>query len=518
MTLKKIIWPPGRRLLGGLAIAVAFLMLWPLIVLLLEGLQGVLTGSANLGTDGARQIKGTILLLLGTGVIGGIIGTINGWLLANCRFPGRKVLRIAQLIPLATPAYILSATLIDLGSINAIRIYGMGWGILIMALTTYPYVFLLSTESFSISGRRQLEACRSLGVGPWNSFRRIALPMAMPAIGAGVALMSMEVVNELGAVQLLNIPSISAGIVENWISKGNPSGAIALAIIALAIVMTFVAYEKMLRKRSKRWSEGIAGGESPQWPLHGIRALSAQTVTALPPLFTLGVPLLWASINFNQLNQGINIEMFLLTARTIGLAILTALITLSAALLLALAKRLEPNKWMKSLTFLAGIGYAIPGAVLALAMQSLASSPIKLNAICLLLWGYVVRFLLVGKGGLDAGFERISPNLDEAARGLGCSWAGVFRRIHWPLQRGPLTVGLLLIFVDTIKELPLTFILRPFDFDTLSVRIFQYASDERMAECIIPTMIILIMGLISSLALVPGLEKKQKSNLRITKI
>ena len=123
-----------------------------------------------------------------------------------------------------------------------------------MALTTYPYVFLLSTESFAICGRRQLEACRSLGVGPWNSFRRIALPMALPAIGAGIALMGMEVVNELGAVQLLNIPSISAGIVENWVSEGNPAGAIGLAIIALIIVITLVAYERNLRKRSRRWN------------------------------------------------------------------------------------------------------------------------------------------------------------------------------------------------------------------------------------------------------------------------
>lgn len=233
-------WQSGRSLLSAIAVIVCALALSPLVGLLGEGLYGLRNGSINLGIDGSKQILGTLSLLLFTGLLGALIGTSNGWLLANCRFPGRKILRVAQLIPLATPAYLLSATLIDLGSINSIRIYGISWGVVIMALTTYPYVFLLSTESFTKCGRRQLEACRSLGVGPWNSFRRIALPMALPAIGAGVALTSMEVINELGAVQLLNIPSISAGIVESWVTNGNPSGAIALALIGLTIVMALI--------------------------------------------------------------------------------------------------------------------------------------------------------------------------------------------------------------------------------------------------------------------------------------
>ena len=207
---------------------------------------------------------------LGTATLGTLLGTANGWLLCNCRFPGRAWLRIAQLIPLATPAYLLSAILVDLGSRHSWTIHGMGWGIAVMALTTYPYVFL-STESFSsqcgsintpaterfppVSGQRQLEACRSLGVGPWSAFRRVALPIALPAIGAGVALMGMEVVNELGAVQLLGIPSLSAGILETWQSNGDPAGAISLALITLVIVLTLVVCERSLRRRSRRWSD-----------------------------------------------------------------------------------------------------------------------------------------------------------------------------------------------------------------------------------------------------------------------
>ena len=178
----------------------------------------------------------------------------------------------------------------------------MGWGIAVMALTTYPYVFLLSTESFTICGRRQLEACRSLGVGPWNSFRRIALPMALPAIGAGIALMGMEVVNELGAVELLGIPSLSAGIVQAWRMEGNPTGAVGLALITLCIVLILLFGERRLRSRSRRWSEGVAGGESPAWMLSGGRAFSAQVLGAIPPLITIGIPLVWGGMNLSLIH------------------------------------------------------------------------------------------------------------------------------------------------------------------------------------------------------------------------
>ncbi|CAI8155064.1 MAG: Sulfate transport system permease protein CysT [Prochlorococcus marinus str. MIT 9215] len=515
-------WQPGRLLLNAMAVVLGILALWPLIGLLGEAFQGFINGSTSLGVDGLQQVKGTLILLIGTALLGGLLGTANGWILANCRFPGRRALQVAQLIPLATPAYLLSAILIDLGSRNAIRIYGMGWGILIMALTTYPYVFLLSSESFTISGRSQLEACRSLGVGPWNSFRRVALPMAMPAIGAGIALMGMEVVNELGAVALLNIPTISAGIVEIWQMTGEPSGAVGLALIALVIVMALVAYEKTLRSRSRTWSEGVAGGQAPAWQLHGWRAICAQLLALSPPLFTLGVPMFWMLSNLDQLARlqatpDWSEDLIQLSLRSFSLAFAAAAITVLASLVFAVAKRWNPAKWMSSLSFISGIGYAIPGAVLAIALFPFGAKPWLFGNIVLLLWGYSTRFLAVSKGGQDAAFERISPNLDEAAMGLGCRWQGVFRRIHLPLLRGPILVGALFVFVDTIKELPLTFVLRPFDFDTLAVRLYQYAADERMAESLLPSMMIIALGLIASLALIPGLNQGNSSQQQIKK-
>ena len=497
-----------RFILKSLVILLTFFILWPLFSLVGEGLYGIQKGSIYLTIDNLNEIKGTLLLLVFSLTFGGFLGITNGWILANCNFKGRKILRVCQLIPFATPAYLLAATFLDLGSIYSIRITGMFWGVVIMAFTTYPYVFLLSSESFEKGGRKQIEACRTLGIGPWKSFFRISLPIAIPSITAGLALMAMEIINELGAVQLLNIPSISAGIIESWVEEGEPSGAIALALIALILVFLLVAIERKSRERSKRWTDGINGGNSPKWELKGINLFLAQVITFTPPMLTLGIPITWAIINIDQMNQGFSADLIGLTIRSFGLALIVAILTVFISLILSISKRWQNHQWLNILTFLSGIGYAIPGTVLALALISFKGNIWQINILSLLIWGYSIRFLAVSKGGLDAGFERISPNIDNAAINLGKSWPEVLFKVHLPLLRGPILVGALLVFVDTIKELPLTFILRPFDFDTLSVRIFQYAGDERVAESILPSLIIICLGLIASLALIPSLNNR----------
>ena len=500
----------SRIILKTLVIILTFVILWPLFSLIGEGLYGIKKGAIFLTIDNLNEIKGTIILLVSSLVLGGFLGITNGWILANCNFKGRKILRVFQLIPFATPAYLLAATFIDLGSIHSIRITGMFWGVVIMSFTTYPYVFLLSSESFEQGGRKQIEACRTLGIGPVRSFFRISLPIAIPSITAGLALMAMEIINELGAVQLLNIPSISAGIIESWVEEGEPSGAIALALFALILVFILVAIERKSRERSKRWTDGGSGGDSPKWELKGIYLLLAKVVTITPPILTLGIPITWAIINIDQINQGFNKDLIGLTIRSFSLALIVSTITIFISLILSISKRWQNHKWLNLLTFLSGIGYAIPGSVIALALISFKGSIWQINTLSLLIWGYSIRFLAVSKGGLDAGFERISPNIDNAAINLGKSWPQVLLKIHLPLLKGPMLVGALLVFVDTIKELPLTFILRPFDFDTLSVRIFQYAGDERVAESILPSLIIILLGLIASIALIPSLDSRNK--------
>jgi len=498
--------PQRRSLLEGLVLVIATIALLPLLALAWFALRAP-AGGAPLGEGGGVALANSLVLVLAVGLGGAALGTANGWLTASCRFPGRRWLRIAQLLPLATPAYLLAAVLIDLGSRYGIRVHGLGWAVLVLTLGTYSYVFLLATESFTGGGRRPLEACRSLGVGPWGSFRRVSLPLALPAIGAGVALSGMEVVNELGAVELLGVPSLSSAILRRWQDEGEPGAAVGLALVALVLVSALVAGERLLRQRSRRWNPGSAVEEGPEWELRGWRCLLAWLLTGVPPLLALGLPLLWTTLSLDQLRSESVTDLAALGLRSLGLALAAAGLTIAAGLLLAVSHRWLPQPLLRRVTFLAGMGYAVPGAVLALALL-LVGAPLALSPLLLLVWGYTDRFLAVSKQDLDAAFERLPPSLDEAANGLGCGWWAVLRRVHLPLLRGPLLVGGLLVFVDVVKELPLTFALRPFDFDTLAVRVFQYASDERVGAALVPALLILLLGLAAALALVPGLERR----------
>ncbi len=490
------------------SLIVAIIVIIPIFYFLIEGISFVLEGNFSLGNSGKEEIFGTLILLSFTSLFGGGLGTLNAWLLSNCEFRLRKSLRIFQLIPLATPAYLITAVLQDFGSILGYQITGLWWGILVLSITTYPYVFILANESFNKFGVNQINASRGLGIGPWGSFFKIALPMAIPSLITGISLMCMEVMNELGTVELLNIPSISKGIIENWIIEGNPKSAIGLSLVALIIVFALILFEKFSRIKTRRWSENPASLDSLGWDLKGYRSLLAVLVTLFPPLFSIGIPFSWFLLNIDQLKKGLTIELLSLTFRTFSLGIIAALLTLLFSLILTLTNRQNKSLLTKLITFPAGIGYAIPGTVLAISLITISTSKFHLIAICLLIWGYIVRFLTISKGTLDSGFERISPSLDEAAKGLGSNWFDVTKKIHLPLLKGPIFVGSLLVFVDTIKELPVTFILRPFDFDTLSVRIYQYAGDERMAEAILPVILITVLGLIASSTLIPSLEKK----------
>ena len=490
------------------SIIVSVIVIIPISYFIFEAIYYIFGGNFSLGIAGIEEIYGTLKLLFLTSLFGGSLGTLNGWLLSNCEFRFRKILRICQLIPLAAPAYLVTAVLQDLGSIFGFQVTGLSWGVLVLSISTYPYVFILANESFNKFGVNQINASRGLGIGPWGSFFKIAFPMALPALITGVSLMCMEVMNELGTVELLNISSISTGITENWIIEGNPKSAIGLSLVALLIVFGLIIFEKFSRRKTKRWSENPASKDSQGWKLENYRAFSAIIISLFPPIFSLGIPCFWIFMNIDQIQEGFNIELLTLALRTISLGIIAALITTIFSLILSLANRQNKNLFLKFITYPAGIGYAIPGTILALSLITISLTQLNFISICLLIWGYSIRFLTISKGSIDSGLERISPSLDEAANGLGANWISIIKKVHLPLLKGPIFVGSLLVFVDTIKELPITFILRPFDFDTLSVRIYQYAGDERMAEAIVPAILITILGLIASSTLIPSLEKK----------
>ncbi len=494
------------KLIDLSALLIAAVILLPLISFTIEGLNLIISGKFSLGITGRDEITGSFKMLFFTSIFGGSLGIINGWLLSNCEFPFRKFLRICQLVPLAAPAYLTTAILQDVGSIMGFQISGIWWGVLILSISTYPYTFILTNESFNKFGINQILASRGLGAGPWQSFFKIALPMALPSFVTGLSLMCMEVMNELGSFELLNIPTISTGIRENWNIDRNPSSGIALSLIALVIVFSLIFIEKFSRRKTKRWSENPSKINTQNWHLKGYRSFIAIIITSFPALFSLGIPAYWIGLNIDQLQKGLNVELLILTFRTLSLGLLAALLAIIISLLVSLS-----NRWNKSLvinisTFICGIGYAIPGTVLAIFLLTIINDPTYY--LYLLIFGYITRFLTISKGAIDSALERISPNIDEAAKGLGANQLKVIRRIQIPLLRGPIFVGTLLVFIDTIKELPISFIIRPTDFDTLSVRLYQYASDERLAEAILPAILIIILGLIASSTLIPSLENK----------
>ena len=493
-----------------LAVAVALvglLALAPLAALALVASQGKGLAGLELGNRGLTPLANTLTLVFGVACTAGLIGTCNGWLTARCQFPGRRWLRLAQLLPLATPSYLLAGTLIDLGSRSGRRIGGLGWAMAVLALGTYSYVVLLSSEAFSRSGARQQEVCRSLAVGPWGSFLRVALPLALPAVATGMALGAMEVVNDFGAVQLLGVPTLSSAILERWQGEGDLAGAVALALVTLVLVALLLWSERQGRRRSRLWAAGQEGGGPERWPLQGWRCWLAQLVTLAPPLASLGIPLIWAWTSWDQLPAQPAGDLVALGLRSLALALGATGLTLVAALVLSIGKRLVKANGIQLLADGAGLGYAIPGTVLALGFLLLGGGW-GLAPLLLLVWGYVDRFLAVAKGGLDTALEGLAPSVDEAAQSLGCDWVGLVRRIQLPLLRGPLLVAGLLVFVDTVKELPLTFALRPFDFDTLAVRVYQYASDERLGAALVPALVILVLGLLAAIALIPSLDQE----------
>ena len=491
----------------ALAVAlVALLALAPLAALVLVASQGEALAGLQLSSQGLAPLVHTLALVLGVGCSGGLLGTCNGWLTARCQFPGRRWLRLAQLLPLATPSYLLAGTLIDLGSRSGLRIAGLGWATAVLTLGTYSYVVLLSSEAFGRSGARQQEVCRSLAVGPWGGFLRVALPLALPAVAAGVALGAMEVVNEFGAVQLLGVPTLSAAILERWQGDGDLPAAVGLALVTLVLVALLLWGERQGRSRSRSWAAGQEGASPELWPLRGWRCWLAQLVTLAPPLASLAIPLIWIGSSWEQLPAQPPGDLVALGLRSLALALGATGLTLGAALLLSIGKRLVKGQLVRVLADGAGLGYAIPGTVLALGFLLLGGGW-GLAPLLLLVWGYVDRFLAVAKGGLDSALESLAPSVDEAAQSLGCDWIALVGRIQLPLLRGPLLVAGVLVFVDTVKELPLTFALRPFDFDTLAVRVYQYASDERLGAALVPALLILVLGLLAAIALMPGLDQ-----------
>ncbi len=513
------------------------------VAMVLLPLGSIMVGVLGESSETWRHLASTVLaeylvnsavLVVAVGAMTLVMGVGTAWLVSTCDFPGRRILESGLILPLAIPTYIVAYTyagvLSHTGPVQRIlqlfldpsvtaglrtALMSRSGAAVMLAIVLYPYVYLITRASFLKQSGSVLETSRMLGKSPWHSFSRVALPMARPAVVAGVTLVLMEVLNEYGAVKYFGVSTFTTGIFRAWFSLGDAPAAIRLSACLLILVFALILLERAQRGRA-RFDHG-PGRYRPVVPyrLSGMRAWGATAVCGLPVLVGFVIPVLqlgaWAiAVAPDALDR----RFVTLALNSFGLALAASVLAVVAALLVIYAVRLAPTALMKLASRASSLGYAIPGAVIAVGVlvpfiwvdrwlagtwtALTGSSPglILTGTVAALIFAYVVRFLAVALNPLDSGFERICGNLDETSRSLGSPPLRTLLKVDIPLLKGTLVSAGLLVFVDVMKELPLTLILRPFDFDTLATRAFQLASDEQMAQSALPALLIIGVGLL----------------------
>jgi len=475
----------------------------------------------------------TFALTVGVAVGVTLIGVGCAWLVTMCRFPGRYVFEWALLLPFAVPAYIIGYTYTDLlqfaGPVQTGLRDAMGWtrndywfpeirslggAIVVMTLVLYPYVYLLSRAAFLSQSSCLLDVSRTLGRNPWRHFIEVAVPMARPAIVGGVALVMMETMADFGTVQHFGISTFTTGIYRTWFALGEPVAAAQLAAVLMIFVLSMLWIERFSRSHA-RYDHTTAMRPLTSYGLSGGRGFLAATACFMPIFLGFLLPtLVLMRMAWRQGDLLMAGKFLPLAWNSLTLAALAALLTVIFAVLVIYGVRLRPTALMKAASSVAGLGYAIPGTVIAVgvlipfarfdnALNSWLQTHLGFSTGLLLsgtilglLFAYLVRFLAVALNSVDAGFGKISRHLDDAARTLGHPPGGTLLKVHLPLLRGALLTAMVIVFVDVLKELPATLIMRPFNFETLAVRVYQFASDERLAEASTAALAIVAVGLL----------------------
>ena len=477
----------------------------------------------------------TLQLGIGVGIGTLIIGVGTAWLVTTCRFPGRKIFEWALLLPMAMPAYVIAYVYTDIleyagpvqESLRDIfgwttkreywfpEIRSLGGAISMMTLVLYPYVYLLSRAAFMEQNVCVLEASRMLGRGPWRSFFSVALPVARPAIVVGVTLVLMETLNDFGTVDFFAVSTFTLGIFDVWMNMNNMAGASQLASLLLFFVIALVLLERFGRRKQRFHHTTTKYKSLPGYPLTGGRGALAFAACALPVLLGFVLPSAvlggFAVVFFED---AANIDVLGYAANSIGLSALAAVLAVGIAIFMAYGVRMHGGRLLKSVTRVATLGYAVPGAVLGVGvivvLTSLDNSidAFMVNtfgvstgllfsgSIAAVTVGYLVRFLALSFGTVEASLGKITPNMEGAARSLGHGPGSTLRRVHVPLMKGSVLTAGMLVFVDCMKELPMTVILRPFNFETLATFVHQFASDEQLEEASIGALAIVVSGII----------------------
>lgn len=481
-----------------------------------------------------RYVMNSIWLALAVGAGTLVLGTAAAWFITMCRFPGRRLFEWALVTPMALPAYVIAYTytsLLDVaGPVQVLiraafgltvadywfpEIRSLPGAAAMMTLVFYPYVYLLARAAFVEQSVCVLEASRTLGCGPWRSFLVVALPLARPAIAIGVTLALMETLNDFGTVQYFGVDTFTTGIFRTWFGMGEPQVAAQLAALLAVAVLVLIAVERWSRRHQRTFHATTRYRPLPRLALHGSKAWAVSLLCTSLVGFGFVVPvialIIGAVIGARRLIDG---RFLTEAANSVTLALIAAVVCAGLGLVVAYGRRLWPRTATVFAAQVASSGYAFPGAVIAVgilvpfawvdhridaaarALFGFGTGLVFSGTIIAVTFAYVVRFMAVAHGSLESGLARITPSMDGAARTLGCTVGQTLARVHAPLMRGSVLTAMLLVFVETIKELPATIIMRPFDFDTLAIRVYQLAADERLADAAPPALAIVLAGLV----------------------
>ena len=521
-----------RFLPSALLVVLVFLLTLPVLAVVLSWLEfdsearSILSQMLQTVLPDYTWTSLLLCLLVGVGVA--TIGMATASAVTLFEFPGRRVFEWALLLPLAMPAYVLAYAYTDFlqyggplqsGLRSAFGLQGrllpevrsLGGAVLVFTAALYPYVYLLARTALSERAVHLMEAARLLGAPLSRRIREVALPLARPAVAAGVALALMETLADFGVSSYFGIQTFTAGIYKAWLSMDNRMAAAQLATVLLVFVAVLLRIEHSAQKRMRfAAGRGARAGAADAAPvqLRGGRAALAWGVCAAPIAFGFALPVLFMLrplvLGWNNLlwDQFIN-----WTLNSLWLAGLSAMLATALALALAFAVRRQPDMLTRGAVQLASLGYAVPGAVIVVGLLLpvgwlQAAAPQTgvgywVTATVLgVVWAYLVRFSAVALQSIQSGYSRIPASFDDSARMLGTTGAGLLARVHWPLLKRSVAVAGLLVFVDVMKELPATLVLRPFNSDTLAVVTYQLARDERLGEAALPALALVLVGLL----------------------
>lgn len=476
-------------------------------------------------------IFNTVVLAVAVGVGSAVIGVGLAWLVAVCEFPGRRMFAWALILPLAIPAYVFAFVVVGLFDFTGPlqtwlraatgsnltwlpEVRSRGGIIVVMTLALYPYVYLLARNAFRTQGKRMLEAGRILGLSSLGAFLHVALPMARPWIAAGVSLVLMETLADFGAVSVFNYDTLTIGIYKAWYGMFSLTAASQIASILVLVALIALLLEQYTRSRM-RYSGSGASGEAPRIVLAGWHRWAAVAACGATLLAGFVVPVVqlvtWAA---QVAADDLDARYLSYLWRTLFLAGLAAATICAVALLLGYATRKHNDLASRIALRMSTLGYAVPGAVLAVgifvcfawldaripdglrALAGLSPGAMLQGSVMAMLCAYVIRFLAVGFGPIEGALHRITRSVDEASVSLGQAGWRLLARVHLPMLRRGLVAGAILVFIDVMKEMPITLMTRPFGWDTLAVRIFELTSEGQWERAALPAVVLVIAGIV----------------------